>query len=112
MFVALYYYYTWKVFAEKMDPRQLLGELGNTVTFRVGSPSIEDLEVPAIARVFSAVLLTGFAKEADFNDESTQDALQLCFRRGWLQADKLDSVGIRYETGYLFPSPLHQWIAE
>lgn len=112
IFSALYYYYTWKVFAEKVDPRQLLGELGQTVTFRSGSPSIEDLEVPAIARVFSAVLRTGFAKEADFQDKSTQDALQQCFRRGWLHADRLDAVGIRYETGYLFPSPLHQWIAE
>jgi hypothetical protein len=112
IFAPHYYYYTWKVFAEKVDPRQLLGELGHTATFKSGSPSTEDLEVPAIARVFSAVLRTGFVKEADFHDKSTQDALHQCFRRGWLHADQLDAVGIRYETGYLFPSPLHQWVAE
>lgn len=93
---------------EKVDPRQLLEELEHTSAFGRGLPSIGDLK-PAIARIFSAVLRKGFIMETDYQDKDDKDALQRCFHNGWLHPDKLDAFGMKYETGYLFPSPLHQW---
>jgi hypothetical protein len=90
----------------------LLEGLEHSVIFKSGLPSIGELKVPAIARVFSAVLRTGFVLGADFTGKPGDDALQQCFHRGWLHADKLDAFGMPYKTGYLFPSPLHQWFVE
>ena len=86
--------------------------LEHTVIFKSGLPSIGDLKVPAIARVFSAVLRTGFVLAPDVTGKPGDDALQQCFQRGWLHADRLDAFGMLYETGYLFPSSLHQWFVQ
>jgi len=86
--------------------------LGQGDAFRKGVPLITDIEVPAVARVLSEVLHTGFVMETDFKDEDDKAALQQCFHKGWLHADELDDFGILYKTGYLFPSPLHRWFVE
>ena len=84
-------------------------KLEESSVFGSGLPPDWELEAPAIARVFSAVLRTGFVMEADYKDKEDKDALEECFHSGWLHADRLDDFGMQYKSGYLFPSPLHQW---
>lgn len=43
-------------------------------------------------------------KDTDFTTKDHSDALQLCFRKGWLHTDRIDS-----KTRYFFPSGLHRW---
>ena len=39
-------------------------------------------------------------------------ALQRCFQKGWLHADKLGDINLPDDIGYFFPSSLHRWYVE
>jgi hypothetical protein len=60
-----------------------------------------------MARVLRAVISNNSVKEKDFDSKEDEEALTLCFQRGWLQAT-LDE----YYTSYVFATPLHQWFVE
>ena len=65
----------------------------------------------ATADVFSAVLSKNVVTEADLGTGSEKsDALQQCFRNGWLHADKITNLQV--DTGHFFPSSLHRWYVE
>jgi hypothetical protein len=90
----------------------LLRRLGSTGVFSRGLPLDEALQSSATAGVFSAVLSKNVITEADFRTSSEKsDALQQCFRNGWLHADKF-VTNSRVDTGYFFPSSLHRWYVE
>jgi hypothetical protein len=55
---------------------------------------------------------TGFITEFDVA-ECDRQALQFCFHRGWLHADKLpDANCSKWDVGYFFTTPLHLWFVQ
>ena len=70
-------------FSFTVDPRQLLKGLGQGDAFRKGVPLITDIEVPAVARVLSEVLHTGFVMETDFKNEDDKAAHQENSKCAW-----------------------------
>lgn len=87
-------------------------KLENSFTeFKRGLPSDEALQSPATASVFSAVLCRNVVKESEFETDE-KNALQECFRNGWLHADKLGDINLLRNVGYFFPSSLHRWCVE
>jgi hypothetical protein len=98
---------------EMVSPRELVDRLEKSSgIFARGLPLNHDLQVPAIARVFSAVLRRGYEVEASFTADDDKNALQECFHNGWLHTDDLGSIDLSDTVGYLFPSPLHRWFVE
>jgi len=92
----------------KVSPHQLLKRLNSTGIFKRGLPLNTDLQDPATARIFSAVLRRGFVKNNDPNLQSDEKAaIKQCYRNGWLHADLVDGT-----IGYFFSSPLHSWYIE
>jgi hypothetical protein len=101
------------MFLTSISPRELLIRLDAYASvFMRGMPKDEDLQVPAIALVFSIVLRETVVTKSSFLTEGEQDALQLCFRKGWLHADKVREIGRPEEVGYFFTSQLHRWYVE
>ena len=96
---------------EKVGLREFLDLLDSASIFKRGLPATSDLKDLATARVFSLVLCHGVVKTSDFTSDEhpEREALQRCFQDGWLHADNL---GVKEETGYVFPSPLHRWFVE
>lgn len=78
--------------------------------FKKGAPLNQDLQNPAIARIFSNVLREGSITDITAGEDVT--ALHHCFRNGWLHADKLVDIRNVEETVYVFASPLHRWFVE
>lgn len=104
--------YTWHVFLENVGPRDLLARLEASATiFTRGLPENKDLQVPAIANIFSTVLRNGVVTQLQFTEDD-QVALQECFRHGWLHTDKLIDTDQPNEVGYFFASSLHRWFVE
>ena len=82
------------MFLEKLSPRDLMMKLNNFGTIFIrGLPRDRQLQHQATARVFSAVLSQGVVTESNFTSQADGDALQQCFRNGWLHTDKLPRVG-------------------
>ena len=97
---------------QKFGPRDFVIKLGTFGTvFTRGLPEDHQLRNPATARVFSAVISQGVVTESDFTSPADGDALQQCFRNGWLHTDKLP-IGQPGEFGFFFTSPLHRWYVE
>jgi len=48
--------------------------------------------------------------QSDITTEKDKKALDLCYRRGWLHADKLNNTS--EEIAYILPSQLHRWFVE
>lgn len=68
-----------------------------------------ELQDPNFAAVFEAVLCAGGTiTSSDLTSDDEKEVLLHCFRKGWLQADKLD----KSQVGYSFPSSLHRWYVE
>lgn len=78
--------------------------------FRRGLPPKEDLQNPAIARIFSKVLSERSTLRSHYKLEDDVVALQKCFRCGWFHADKLDDGS--GDLIYVFASPLHRLFVE
>jgi hypothetical protein len=76
-----------------------------------GLPRIKALQKVDIAHTLSKVLRDN-AIEVE-PDEATigDDGLNLCFRYGWLHADKVSNDEGK-KTAYVFSSPLHRWYVE
>ncbi|KAF8331794.1 hypothetical protein F5887DRAFT_55236 [Amanita rubescens] len=103
--------YTWDSFLGAFTPKKLLRRLGSTGVFSRGLPPNEALQSSATAGVFSVVLSKNVVTDSDFGTGSERsDALQQCFRNGWLHADKFKTD--LQVTGYFFPSSLHRWYVE
>jgi hypothetical protein len=80
--------------------------------FKKGLPRVEDLQEPAIARVFSNVFREGSILESEYTIGEDAKALRRCFHNGWLHADMLKNIHDGEETAYIFSSPLHCWFVE
>lgn len=78
--------------------------------FRRGLPPKEDLQNPAIARIFARVLSERSTLRSHYELEDDVAALQKCFRCGWFHADKLDDGSD--DLIYVFASPLHRLFVE
>jgi hypothetical protein len=68
---------------------------------------IMELLEPSIARVFHAVLTNNFVTDEMLDFMEDKDALDRCFRHGWLHATALQD-----QTIYIFTTPLHRWFVE
>jgi len=98
---------------EAVSPRELVRRLEDSASiFSRGLPANKDLQVPAVASIFSAVLRTHVVMDANFTTEDDKSALQRCFHRGWLHTDKLKDINLPDEVGYFYPSLLHRWYVE
>lgn len=98
---------------EMVSPREFVDLLEKSSrVFVRGLPLNNDLQVPANARVFSAVLRTGYVVEAYFTADDDKNALRECFHNGWLHTDDLGHIGLSDTVGYFFPSHLHRWFVE
>src|SRR6266852_1087420 len=78
--------------------------------FRRGLPTNDELRKPAIARIFSDVLRVGSIVQSDVTIKEDEEALDLCYRNGWLHADKHNDTS--EEPVYMLPSQLHRWFLE
>ena len=101
-------FYTWDMFSRMVGPRALFKKLAGASAFVRGLPVDKDLQNVAVAKVFSLVLRNGHVTKADFTNDSE---LQLCFRNGWLHADK-HGISPEETVAYFFASPLHRWYVE
>ncbi|KAM6503841.1 hypothetical protein JOM56_000784 [Amanita muscaria] len=105
--------YTWNSFLAEVSPRELLRKLENSAsTFGKGLPSNAELQAPATAGIFSAVLRRNVVIDTDFRTDDEKSALQECFHNGWLHTDNLGDIDLPDGVGYLFPSSLHRWYVE
>ena len=94
---------------EQVGIREILDTLASSASiFLRGLPGNSDLQNLATAGVFSAVLCNNVV---NIDDDIDQDALQLCYRKGWLHADKI-GLGEPKDIGYVFASPFHRWYVE
>ena len=104
--------YTWGLFWTEVGPREFVQRLEISASiFRRGLPRNEDLQDPAIARIFSDVLREGSILHSDprTGDGTT---LRRCYHNGWFHADKPSEPRFSEDTVYTFPSPLHRWFVE
>ena len=98
---------------EMVSSREFVDRLENSSgVFSRGLPRKKDLQDPAIAKIFSTVLCTGYVEEAYFTADDDKKALGECFRHGWLHTDDLGDIGLSDTVGYFFPSSLHRWFVE
>src|SRR6266852_4778073 len=103
--------YTWDLFTSTFSPYDFLVKLETFGDiFRRGLPTNDELRKPAIARIFSDVLRVGSIVQSDVTIKEDEEALDLCYRSGWLHADKHSNTF--EETVYVLPSQLHRWILE
>ena len=92
----------------RSQPDYLAKDLVSGTIFGRGLP-LSELQHPSFAAVFEAVLCScGAVTSSDLTSDDQKEALLHCFRKGWLQADKLDES----KVGYSFPSSLHRWYVE
>jgi hypothetical protein len=68
---------------------------------------IRELLEPSIARVFHAALANNFVTEKMLDSMEDKNALDLCFRHGWLHATLFQDHPV-----YIFATPLHRWFVE
>jgi hypothetical protein len=95
-----------EIFKTQLPVEELWSGLLNVGVFRRGLPSRRNLQEPQNARVFRAVLLN-HSVTTEMVEPSDREALDHCFKRGWLHA-----TGHQDETWYIFTTPLHQWFVE
>ena len=112
--------YSWETFSTEFSLPLLLERLELTGIFARGLPRNIELQDRRTARIFSRVLrdysisiVESGSGESMANDSVDTKTLDLCFRRGWLHAEKLvEGHGRRESIVYMFPSPLHRWYVE
>ena len=98
---------------EEVAPRQLIKALtASALRFRRGLPTDNDLHVPAVAHIFSAVLRHNFVTQDSLESSEDLATLQRCAHNGWLHTDNLRDIDKPEEVGYVFTSPLHRWFLE
>ena len=78
--------------------------------FNKGLPSSASLQSQALAHVFQVTLSQGFVLENDFPKAEHQEALDECFKNGWLHTERLNLAPRR--VSYFFASPLHRWFVQ
>ena len=79
--------------------------------FNKGLPSSASLQSQALAHVFQVTLSQGFVLENDFPKAEHQEALDECFKNGWLHTERLE-LGATEGVPYFFASPLHRWFVQ
>jgi hypothetical protein len=98
---------------DMVSPREFVDRLENSSrVFSRGLPRNRHLQVPAVAGIFSAVLRAGYVVETCCTADDDKNALQQCYRNGWLHTDNLRDINQSDTVGYFFPSPLHRWFIE
>lgn len=101
--------YTWRDFRETFSQGSLFKALDQTPIFKRGLPrNLNILQNPAFAFVFRKVLALQAVEESIFSRQDQCDALDACFRNGWLHADITPSN----KMAFSFASPLHRWVIE
>jgi len=58
--------------------------------FNKGLPSSASLQSQALAHVFQVILSQGFVLENDFPKAEHQEALDECFKNGWLHTERFE----------------------
>lgn len=97
--------YSLDAFWTQFPIKRLWDRLEGTSVFRRGLPRTSQLQEPAIARVFRAVLCHNATKKQMFESKQDQDALEQCWKLGWLHAAQDLPI-------YIFATPLHKWFVE
>jgi hypothetical protein len=75
--------------------------------FRRGLPPLPDLQNPNIAKVFGEVFCYHAVNEGNFDRPEHRNALDLCWRKGWLHAIMHEDTRL-----YIFTTQLHKWYVE
>jgi hypothetical protein len=96
---------------QTMDKANLWRELGTRSAFGRGLPERKELAEAPMANIFKKLLVNGFVLS---DNEDKDEALDSCYRSGWIQAD-VDEVGNDSDDEdeiepvcYTFPSSLHR----
>jgi hypothetical protein len=95
-----------EIFKTQLPLEALWSGLLNVGVFRRGLPSHKELQEPQNARVFRAVLVNNSVTK-EMVEPSDQEALDHCFKSGWLHA-----TGHQDRSWHIFTTPLHQWFVE
>jgi hypothetical protein len=99
----------WDLFSRSFAPGELWKGLESSSIFARGLPPKEDLQDPAVAGIFFRVLSDLSICRSDVTNTEDEQALDRCFRCGWLHSDRLqDSTDILYT----FSSRLHHLFVE
>lgn len=96
--------YSLEIFQNQFSVEDLWSSLDQRGIFKHGLAFPIDLQKPELARVFREVLCNHSVTPETFSSIEDTNALDECFRRGWLHATM-----IRYEIRYIFATLLHQW---
>jgi hypothetical protein len=88
--------------------RALWSSLDKASIFRRGLPADYEMQRPDIARVFRAVLCNNYVTPQLLGSPEEREALDTCFKWGWLHA----TAGESGENLYIFTTLLHQWFVE
>lgn len=99
--------YSLKIFRSSFPIENLWSCLDQCSIFRRGLPMLHELSKPDISRVFRVVFCNNNVTMQMFSSTEDKNALDQCFKRGWLHA-----TTDRYQTRYIFTNPLHQWFIE
>jgi hypothetical protein len=99
--------YSYAIFQKEFPMHKLWLGLDTGSTFRRGLPTYKALQNPSIARVFRAVLNENHVTEKMLNSPEDREALDQCFRSGWLHATTNQK-----EFQYIFTTQLHQWFVD
>lgn len=97
--------YSSETFWTQFPIKRLWDRLEGTSVFKRGVPKTTQLQEPATARVFRRVLCYHAVNKQMFESKEDQDALEQCWKLGWLYATQ-------ELPNYIFATPLHKWFVE
>ena len=96
-----------EIFHSQLPIRDFWARLQIGGIFRRGLPLPRELQKPFTARVLRKVLANNQVRDGELQNQNQKNALQMCFRNGWLHAAMDNDTPV-----YIFATPLHQGFIE